>query len=306
MGALRRSRGAVRTGRDGTWIERPLIRGTDRRIIVDTTPTGIEEQRLLAVLPAHRLQHLTVVDTGVALRSDLVADFGALLGRVDVAILALPPDPEDAARALALLKSALAAAPIAPVMAFGVVEDPDGASVESLRLMPESSVIGEIWSMPRDLDLLYDSVDRLTRDRSEYIRASAAMGLLDAALVLCRDPGESARVESFVRDWSERTRLAMPSIEEVSLVRRLIGGRFNLPKSYRTDLIRVLLEADVTTRLGLDASAPIEAQRHAAETGAKRWRTYVNTGRAPFSAVHAAETVAQCYEQLWAGLRDVG
>ena len=92
-----------------------------------------------------------------------------------------------------------------------------------------------------------------------------------------------------------------PALEELGVLREEASGRLTLPVSYRLELRRLLAGGDPAARLGVPPGASGAQLRAAAEEALERWRTFVNTGRAPFASIHASHTVLRALERLWSG-----
>ena len=104
-----------------------------------------------------------------------------------------------------------------------------------------------------------------------------------------------------VDDAKEAMAATFPSLEELAVLREEASGRLTLPLSFRLELRRLLAGGDPAARLGLSPGASGAELRRTAEQALERWRTFVNTGRAPFASIHASHTVVRALERLWTG-----
>jgi hypothetical protein len=135
---------------------------------------------------------------------------------------------------------------------------------------------------------------------SDAVRTTAALALATEGLSRQPDPA-ARRAFHALTDGRDALVADFPALEELSVLREEASGRLTLPVSYRLELRRLLAGGDPAARLGLPPGATGAQLRAGAEEALERWRTFVNTGRAPFASIHASQTVLRALERLWSG-----
>ncbi|MFN0026224.1 MAG: serine/threonine-protein kinase [Acidimicrobiales bacterium] len=236
-----------------------------------------------------------------------------VLAEADLLAVILPPSVEAGRAVLARLKERLRASPSGPVLAMGVVSPGPGSTMGGPGSVPEElaelvAAFGADLSVTAQLSavsalrngrapMLDAALEALVR-HSDAVRVTAALAQAEDGLAPLLDPGARAAFHG-LRDGWEVLVSAFPVLEELTVLREEASGRLTLPGSYRQELRRLLAGGDPAARLGLAPDASGADLRRAAETALERWRTFVNTGRAPFASIHASQTVVRALERLW-------
>lgn len=263
------------------------------------------------------LENRTVIDAGPLLDASLPTTSGTsrALAEADLLVAVLPPSVEAGRTLLGALRERLRTSPGGPVLAMGVVSPGPGSTLGAPGSLPRGTAEvvqayaadGIVTAMLSVITALADGrapmVDRafeaLLR-HSDAVRVTAALALAEEGLAQQADPAARAAYHA-LRDGREALDATFSALEELAVLREEASGRLTLPASYRSELRRLLAGGDPAARLGLPPGATGAQLRQAAEAALERWRTFVNTGRAPFASIHASQTVVRALERLWTG-----
>ncbi len=237
------------------------------------------------------------------------------LVEADLLAVVLPPSVASGRALLAELKERLRASPGGPVLAMGVVSPGPGSTVGGPGSVPAAlaELVGAYGADP-SVSAQLSAVSALSDGRapmldaafeallrhSDAVRVTAAVAQAEDDLSRRSDPASRAAFHG-LRDGREALVAMFPALEELAVLREEASGRLTLPASYRNELRRLLAGGDPAARLGLAPGAGGDELRRAAEVSLERWRTFVNTGRAPFASIHASQTVVRALERLWTG-----
>lgn len=298
-----------------------LRQGGQRHASVEPDATGALQ--LLPSGPLEDIASFTVSLVSPALAQRIVVDAGpvlaggspTLLAEADLLAVVLPASTEEGRRLLGSLRDALRASPTGPVLAVGVISPGPGSTLGAPGSLPNATAAlveayrgdGTVASMLSLVTALADGVapvvdqafEALLR-HSDAVRITAALALAEEGLASQSEPAARAAYHA-LRDGRESLVAAFPALEELAVLREEASGRLTLPASYRAELRRLLAGGDPAARLGLAPASSGEQLRLAAEASLERWRTFVNTGRAPFASIHASQTVVRALERLWSG-----
>ncbi|MEZ5232913.1 MAG: serine/threonine-protein kinase [Acidimicrobiales bacterium] len=263
------------------------------------------------------LARRTVIDAGPLLdpaQAPLPGTSRAL-SEADLLAVILPPDITSGRELLNGLKERLRTSPGGPVLAMGVVSRGPGSTLGAPGSLPTGmaqvvdayhadAMVGSMLSVVTALaDGAAPMVDRafeaLLR-HGDAVRITAALALAEEGLATRSEAAARAAYHR-LRDAKEAMAATFPSLEELAVLREEASGRLTLPLSFRLELRRLLAGGDPAARLGLSPGASGAELRRTAEQALERWRTFVNTGRAPFASIHASHTVVRALERLWTG-----
>jgi serine/threonine protein kinase len=140
--------------------------------------------------------------------------------------------------------------------------------------------------------------EELAEQRGSVVRAAAGMTLLVAAAQ--HAPPGPARTKLF--EEIDATRLELPMLSELEVLRDLAAGRLTLPKPVRRLVRPLFLHAGVTSRLGIDRNSDERAVQQAVERLSGELRVLENTGRVPFTARKAVLLAQQSLDRIHAEL----
>ncbi len=237
------------------------------------------------------------------------------LAEADLLAVILPPSVEAGRAVLARLKERLRASPGGPVLALGVVSPGPGSTIGGPGSVPQdlahlvtafgadpavTSQLSGVSALRNGRAPMLDVAFEALLRHSDAVRATAALSQAEDGLTPLLDAGARAAYHG-LRDGREALVAAFPALEELAVLREEASGRLTLPVSYRQELRRLLAGGDPAARLGLAPGASATDLRRTAEAALERWRTFVNTGRAPFASIHASQTVVRALERLWTG-----
>lgn len=140
--------------------------------------------------------------------------------------------------------------------------------------------------------------DELAEQRGSVLRAAAGMTLLTHAARFA--PPGAARTKLF--EEIDATRLELPMLSELDVLRDLAAGRLSLPKPVRRLVRPLFLHAGVTARLGIDRNSDERQVQQAVERISGELRVLENTGRVPFTARKAVLLAQQSLDRIHAEL----
>jgi hypothetical protein len=113
-------------------------------------------------------------------------------------------------------------------------------------------------------------------------------------------PPGPARTKLF--EEIEATRIELPMLSELDVLRDLAAGRLTLPKPVRRVVRPLFLHAGVTPRLGIDRNSDERNVQQAVERLSGELRVLENTGRVPFTARKAVLLAQQSLDRVHAEL----
>ena len=213
------------------------------------------------------------------------------------------------------LRERLRTSPGGPVLAMGVVSQGPGSTLGAPGSLPTgvaelieayrgdamvSSMLSVITALAGGGAPMVDRAFEALLRHGDAVRITAALALAEEGLASRTEPAARAAYHQ-LRDGREALAASFSSLEELAVLREEASGRLTLPLSYRLELRRLLAGGDPAARLGLAPGTGGAELRRAAEEALERWRTFVNTGRAPFASIHASHTVVRALERLWTG-----
>jgi Dynamin family len=146
--------------------------------------------------------------------------------------------------------------------------------------------------------------------RADLLKAHAALSALDHLAWLPADAETTAVLQS-LRTAVERlrSRPEMHRIGELWAVEQACKkfavapeGAGGIPNGLKADLARIVSDASIATRLGLDEDASIEALKDAALAGASRWQAFKVEGAMSLQDQQIAEVLVRSYTLMWSGL----
>ena len=268
-------------------------------------------------LTSPALTHRTIIDAGPLLDPRLSGDPGAAraLAEADLLAMVLPASVESGRALLATLRERLRTSPGGPVLAMGVVSPGPGSTLGSPGSLPSgvaelvaayatdatvTSLLSVITALADGRAPMLDRAFEALLRHGDAIRVTAALALAEEALARQQDPAARSTYHA-LRDARDSLTGEFPVLEELAVLREEASGRLTLPASYRQELRRLLAGGDPAARLGLAPGSDGTQLRETAEASLERWRTFVNTGRAPFASIHASQTVVRALERLWTG-----
>ena len=188
------------------------------------------------------------------------------------------------------------------MLSVGAVLDGPGAAaaVAAYHADPQAvAAFSLVTTVIGGQSAIVENMATVLAQHGEPVKVSAALTLADVALRAGTDVGaRSAR--GILADGREALSLAYPALEELTVLRLEATGRLPLPGPYRTELRRILASGNPGDRLGVRSHATPDERRIAAEAALERWRTFLNTGRAPFASRDSAQVVVRALERLWA------
>ncbi len=183
-----------------------------------------------------------------------------------------------------------------------VVVSPEGSSRivghPGHMTVPRPAPSAEGEKTPR-WEALLETVRTQLGGRRLALKAAAAIRRLESMLSASGTPGQAMENDN-VRDRLESLRL-QPEVAELGMLDQIRSRQMQLPEDLGRDLERLLSVGSRAARLGLPDTATEGELRLAAEEGAERWRTFVESGRAPYRTRDAARIAAAAYGRLWTG-----
>ena len=290
--------------------------GLDNRTVIDAGPL-LDRNPTPPTGAAGRAVGNTGGPAGVGSVAGMLAELAPerALAEADLLAVVLPPSIEGGRGVLQRLRDRLRISPGGPVLAMGVVSPGPGSTLGGPGSLP--TAVAEMvaaYNADPAVSAQLSAVSALTRGRapmvdgafeallrhSDAVRVTAALAQAEEGLSRYHDPAARAAFHA-LRDGREALVTAFPALEELAVLREEASGRLTLPASYRNELRRLLAGGDPAARLGLAPGAGGAELRQSVEAALERWRTFVNTGRAPFASIHASQTVVRALERLWTG-----
>ena len=269
-------------------------------VLVSGAPGGaLHGRRPNAVLtvdsPGRRDIDLQIVpDLDVA--PEEVADCDLLVMFVDDDAEAARP---TATKAVEVLKPAPAGPIVIETLVITGAGGAAAASAVVASLTAGTTVLtdAEVMSSAA-LSRLRALAEDLAEQRGSVIRAAAGLALLDnAAQHAAPGPPRTKLFEEI-----DGTRIELPMLSELDVLRDLAAGRLLLPKPVRRIVRPLFLHAGVTARLGIDRNSDERQVQQAVERVSGELRTLENTGRVPFTARKAVLLAQQSLDRIHAEL----
>jgi hypothetical protein len=289
---------------DGTRRAGAVLRNPDGSVslALGATGGGAPPRRVAVTVGGPRLASRWVIDAGGLLADPDVTEAGKTLAEADLLVTLLPADLDAGQALVTELRRRQHVAVVGPVLSVAAVEEgPEAASAaRSYAADPQTAAaFSLVVPIEGGQAAVVETMAAVLAAHGEPVRASAALTLAELAVRAGTDAGaRSAR--SVLADGRDALTLQYPALEELSVLRLEATGRLPLPGPYRAELRRVLASGSAEARLGLPSGSPPATRRAAAEMALERWRTFLNTGRAPFASRDAAQAVVRALERLWA------
>jgi serine/threonine protein kinase len=175
----------------------------------------------------------------------------------------------------------------------------EAATAVSATLGAGSTVLADAEVMSSAaLSRLRALLEELAEQRGSVVRAAAGLTLLSNAAQFA--PPGPARTKLF--EEIEATRIELPMLSELDVLRDLAAGRLTLPKPVRRVVRPLFLHAGVTPRLGIDRNSDERHVQQAVERLSGELRVLENTGRVPFTARKAVLLAQQSLDRVHAEL----
>ncbi len=204
-----------------------------------------------------------------------------------------------ASKAVEVLKPAPAGPIVIETLVITGAGGPATASAVVASLTAGTTVLtdAEVMSSAA-LSRLRALAEELAEQRGSVVRAAAGLALLvNAAQHAAPGPARTKLFEEI-----DNTRIELPMLSELDVLRDLAAGRLLLPKPVRRIVRPLFLHAGVTSRLGIDRNSDERQVQQAVERVSGELRTLENTGRVPFTARKAVLLAQQSLDRIHAEL----
>ena len=265
--------------------------GGSGRTVAGAPPSAV----LTIDSPGRRDIELQVVPD-LDMATEEAADCDLLVVFVDDDVEAARP---TAAKAAGILKPMTVGPVVLETLVITGAAGAEGAAAVATGLTAGTTVLTDAEVMSgRALTRLRELAEELADQRGSVVRAAAGLALL-TSVAQHAAPGP-ARTKLF--EEIDGTRIELPMLPELDVLRDIAAGRLVLPKPVRRIIRPLFLRAAVAARLGIDRNSDEHQVQQAVERIGGELRTLENTGRVPFTARKAVLLAQQSLDRIHAEL----